>query len=269
MIFYPDIAGNLLRNRLYQLPAYQINAKAFGFKGAFVPWEVGLTGGFARDDGCAHQEIHIAPDVSLFIRQYYQMTQNRSALKDFFPLLEGIADFIVSRVNRTDEQGWLSVQTIIGADESTGRDNVDNDVFSNACSVLALETTLDAADLLGIPTTHHQRASWRHAADKLKIGFFDGAHPMLHREYLLRQIFLLILSPFRSTDLFGGAGTTSIRMTTVRVGYIQVSAKPTPSCSASRCSSMRRTASGAGTRIRFGSMTSCIIRITSHQPAHI
>ena len=208
MIFYPDIAGNLLRNRLYQLPAYQINAKAFGFKGAFVPWEVGLTGGFARDDGCAHQEIHIAPDVSLFIRQYYQMTQNRSALKDFFPLLEGIADFIVSRVNRTDEQGWLSVQTIIGADESTGRDNVDNDVFSNACSVLALETTLDAAELLGIPTTHHQRASWRHAADKLKIGFFDGAHPMLHREYLLRQIFLLILSPFRSTDLFGGAGTS-------------------------------------------------------------
>ncbi len=30
-------------------------------------------------------------------------------------------------------------------------------------------------------------------------------------EYLLRQTFLLILSPFRSTDLFGGAGTTASR----------------------------------------------------------
>ena len=30
-------------------------------------------------------------------------------------------------------------------------------------------------------------------------------------QYLLRQIFLLILSPFRFTDVFGGAGTTSGR----------------------------------------------------------
>jgi hypothetical protein len=183
MVFYPDIAANLLQNRLFQLPAYRINAKAFGFMGAYIPWEVGFTGGFARDDGCAHQEIHIAPDVSLFIRQYYQLTQNRSALKELYPLLEGISDFLVSRVNRTDAQGWLSIETVIGADESTGRDNIDNDVFSNAASVLALETTLDAADMLSIPTTPHQKTSWRHAAENLKIGFFEGEHRLLHREY--------------------------------------------------------------------------------------
>ena len=44
----------------------------------------------------------------------------------------------------------------------------------------------------------------------LRFCFPDGAS---HRvkikgdEYLLRQTFLLILSPFRSTDSFGGAGT--------------------------------------------------------------
>jgi trehalose/maltose hydrolase-like predicted phosphorylase len=183
MVFYPEIAHNLLQNRLFQLPAYKLNAKAFGFRGAYVPWEAGFTGGFARDDGCAHQEIHIAPDVSLFVKQYYQLTQNQSALKELFPLLEGVSDFLVSRVNRTDEQGWLSVETIIGADESTGRDNIDNDIWTNAASVLALETTLDAADILGMPITDEQRTNWKHAASKLKIGFFEGEHRLLHREY--------------------------------------------------------------------------------------
>jgi hypothetical protein len=65
----------------------------------------------------ASQEIHIAPDVSLFIKQYYQLTQNRTELAELYPLLEGVADFLVSRVNRTDDQGWLSIETIVGADE--------------------------------------------------------------------------------------------------------------------------------------------------------
>ena len=49
MVFYPSIAQNLLRNRLFQLPAYKVNAQAFGLKGAYVPWEVGFSGGFARE----------------------------------------------------------------------------------------------------------------------------------------------------------------------------------------------------------------------------
>eukprot|EP01046_Picozoa_sp_COSAG06_P026446 COSAG06_NODE_2274_length_7194_cov_81.563073_10_plen_149_part_00 len=102
----------------------------------------------------AAQEIHIAPDVALFIKQvrkrhflshsyikciilprqardkhrestqksavfsqYYQLTQNRTELAELYPLLEGVADFLVSRVNRTDDQGWLSIETIVGADE--------------------------------------------------------------------------------------------------------------------------------------------------------
>jgi trehalose/maltose hydrolase-like predicted phosphorylase len=48
MVFHPPIARNLLQNRLFQLPSYKSNAKAFGLKGAYVPWEVGYSGGFAR-----------------------------------------------------------------------------------------------------------------------------------------------------------------------------------------------------------------------------
>ena len=67
------------------------------------------------------------------------MTQNSSALRELFPLLEGVSDFVVSRVNRTDAQGWLSVENIVAPDESTGHNDVNNDIFTNAVSVLALE----------------------------------------------------------------------------------------------------------------------------------
>jgi trehalose/maltose hydrolase-like predicted phosphorylase len=69
MVFYPSIAHNLLRNRLFQLPAYKANAQAFGLQGAYVPWEVGFTGGFARDNMINHREVHVASDVALFIKQ--------------------------------------------------------------------------------------------------------------------------------------------------------------------------------------------------------
>jgi trehalose/maltose hydrolase-like predicted phosphorylase len=59
MAFFPEIAENFLRNRLYQLPAYRRNAEAFGLRGAYVPWQGGGTGGFARDNGISHVEIHI------------------------------------------------------------------------------------------------------------------------------------------------------------------------------------------------------------------
>jgi trehalose/maltose hydrolase-like predicted phosphorylase len=123
MVFYPEVAKNLLQNRLFQLPAYQTNAEAFGLEGAYVPWEVGFTGGFARDNLVNHEEVHVAGDVALFIKQYYQLTQNNTELHEFFPLLEGIADFVVSRVNRTDEHGWLSIENIVAPDESTGESN--------------------------------------------------------------------------------------------------------------------------------------------------
>ena len=95
--------------------------------------------------------MHIAGDVALFVKQYCQITQNASALREFFPLLEGISDFVVSRVNRTDANGWLSVENIVEPDESTGLDDVSNGIFTNSVGVHALETTLDAAARLGLP----------------------------------------------------------------------------------------------------------------------
>jgi trehalose/maltose hydrolase-like predicted phosphorylase len=124
-----------------------------------------------RDDEVNHREVHVAGDVALFIKQYCQLTQNSSELRELFPLLEGISDFVVSRVNRTDEHGWLSVENIVAPDESTGLNDVNNDVYTNAVGVLALETTLDAVASLGdsVSVSQEQLSSWRHAAAKLKL----------------------------------------------------------------------------------------------------
>ena len=183
MIFYPDIAKNLLDNRMFQLPAYKVNAEAFGLKGAYVPWEVGFTGGFARDNEINHREVHVAADVALFVKQYCQMTQNSSALREYFPLLEGVSDFVVSRINRTDEDGWLSVENVVAPDESTGRNDVNNDIFTNAVGVLALETTMEAVASLGLSVPQAKLDVWRHAAGKLKLQLEVFQGRLLHKEY--------------------------------------------------------------------------------------
>ena len=57
--------------------------------------------------------------------------------------------------------------------------------------MLALETALEAAETLGLALSQSQSASWRHAAEKLKLqlAVFDGRR--LHKEYdeyLLRRM---------------------------------------------------------------------------------
>lgn len=58
---------------------------------------------------------------------------------------------------------------------------MDNDIYTNAAFVLALETTLAAAAKLGISVSKSRL--WQHIADKLKLQLvvFDGR--LLHREY--------------------------------------------------------------------------------------
>ena len=179
MVFHPSIGENLLRNRLFQLPAYRVNARAFGLDGAYIPWEVGFTGGFARDNRINHIEVHVAADVALFLKQWFQLTRNKAVLRELYPLLEGIADFTVSRVNRTDRHGHFSIETVEGSDEKPH--DCNNDIFTNAVFVQALETALEAAVALDIPLKPGREAKWREAASKIKLGFFEGQ--LLHKEF--------------------------------------------------------------------------------------
>ena len=149
MLFHPDIAVNLLRNRLFQLPSYRLNAKSFNLSGAYIPLCVGGTGGFVSDNLINHIEIHTVGDTALFVKQAIQTLQNISLLQEHtIPLLEVASDCVVSRINRTDKHGTSSIKTVIGADEENGV--YDNDIYTNAVFVQALETTIHAAGKLGL-----------------------------------------------------------------------------------------------------------------------
>lgn len=191
MVFWPSIAENLLRNRLSQLPAYKRNAEAFGLQGAYVPLCVCGTGGFAVDNQIDHIEVHTAGDTSLFAKQYLQATQNVTMHRSLFPLLQAIADFYVSRVNSTNgtsmdsklSAGDCEIKTVIGADEENGI--YDNDVFTNAGAIQALETAIESAEQLGLPVD----SRWRDVARRIRVPFFDESNASglpggaLHREF--------------------------------------------------------------------------------------
>lgn len=186
MVFWPSIAENLLRNRLYQLPAYKRNAAAFGLEGAYIPLCVCSTGGFAVDNQIDHIEIHTAGDTSLLAKQYMQATQNATMHQLLFPLLEAVADFFVSRINLTNSTaGECEIKTVIGADEENGV--YDNDVFTNAVAIQALETAIEVAEQLG----RRVDSRWRDTARRIRIPFFEDGNPSsasagggaLHREF--------------------------------------------------------------------------------------
>ena len=181
LLFHQPIAENLLRNRLHQLPTYEANAKAAGLEGMQIPVAVGGAGGYSCDASLHHQEVHTAGDTALFVRQAWQATQNVSLLRELFPLLKAACNFAVTRVNRTDAQGFFSIETVIGADEENGV--YDDDVFTNAGLVLACESALEAAQLLHLPVD----GRWREASERIKIPFFSpspvNVSGKLHREF--------------------------------------------------------------------------------------
>ena len=72
MVFFPQIARNLLQNRMWQLPSYRINAKAFGLQGAWVPVSPALVSaerngfwnGVSKHDPLDHSGRSVPPAAS-------------------------------------------------------------------------------------------------------------------------------------------------------------------------------------------------------------
>lgn len=67
------------------------------------PWESAFTGAEVTNDCCpevATQQIHISADIAVALEQYYATIDNDKWLCSVgWPLLQDIANFLVSRVN--------------------------------------------------------------------------------------------------------------------------------------------------------------------------
>ncbi len=171
LMLQPEIARSLLEYRFERLDAARQNAFAHGYQGAMFPWE-------SADDGSEDTPVwaltgpfqhHISGDVGWAFWKYYQVTQDKTWLRERgYPLLKEVADFWVSRVERNGP-GNFQINNVIGANE--WEENIDNNAFTNAMAISVLGYAAEAAEILG----YSPDPEWKHVAENIPIlKFPDG-----------------------------------------------------------------------------------------------
>jgi trehalose/maltose hydrolase-like predicted phosphorylase len=135
----------------------------FGFKGAMFAWTAAYEG---RAFGCCNGtgawedclEHHVTPAVGFAAWQYYQATHNVTWLRQRgYPLLQEIAEFLMSRVTSKGNDYWITGVLPIDewcADSGCGCSfpGVDNDAEMNGASIASLLAAARAAEILGVAT---------------------------------------------------------------------------------------------------------------------
>jgi trehalose/maltose hydrolase-like predicted phosphorylase len=167
----PGIAKSILEYRFERLDAAKQNAFSHGYRGAMYPWE-------SADDGTEDTPVwaltgpfqhHISGDVGWACWKYYQVTEDMEWLRTRgYPILEQVADFWTSRVERNGP-GQYDINNVIGANE--WEENIDNNAYTNGMAITVLRYAARAArelDLIPDP-------DWEHVADNIPIlRFPDG-----------------------------------------------------------------------------------------------
>lgn len=120
----------------------------FGCDGLKWDWEVTHDGRKAYG-ALLHMkdQVHNNASYANEIWQYYEYTRDLAILREFYPILEGIAQFFLCNVVEKTEQRYAT-RPVVGVHESPIR--VRNDGITLAGTIVLLQHTVQAARLLGI-----------------------------------------------------------------------------------------------------------------------
>jgi hypothetical protein len=120
----------------------------FGCDGLKWDWEVTHDGRKAYG-ALLHMkdQVHNNASYANEIWQYYEFTRDLEVLREFYPILEGIARYFLCDVVEKTEKGY-STRAVVGVHESPIR--VRNDGITLAGTIVLLQHTVLAARLLGI-----------------------------------------------------------------------------------------------------------------------
>ena len=171
LLLHPERAKPIVmfRNRTMQ-PARE-RAKQYGVQGTMYPWEsdpetgVDHTPYFAYE---VYREIHVNADIAIAQWQYWQATQDKAWLKQYgWPVIEGIAQFWVSRVTYDQEHDRYEIHHVTSPDEAYI--DVPNDSFTNGAARKALDIAIDAAKIVGAKA----EPKWAESSKKMFIPFDD------------------------------------------------------------------------------------------------
>ena len=169
------IARTMMDYRTDRLEAACQKALSYGYDGAMFPWESDDAG----EEACPTWaltgpfEHHITADIGIAAWNYYCMTGDQRWLREEgFPLMEKVAEFWVSRVEKNND-GSYSIRNVVCADEyAEGDDNA----FTNGTAIRALQDAAKAAAVCGVKAP----AIWKEIAAKLRIPEFENG---VTREY--------------------------------------------------------------------------------------
>ena len=151
----PEIARSLLRYRIETLPGALEKAKEYGCRGAFYAWESQEGGAegctdFNVVDVFTHRpvrtyfrdkQIHISADIVYALRQYYEITADRSLLEEGgAEVILQCARFYLSRATGHLDRETVDFADVIGPDEYHER--VTNNAFTNRMAAYCIESAL-------------------------------------------------------------------------------------------------------------------------------
>jgi 1,2-alpha-glucosylglycerol phosphorylase len=148
----PPAAAGILSYRYHTLPGALEKAKRLGYEGAYYPWISGdsgeelcpdhffidvLTGRKIRNHFNDWQ-IHISPDISYAVWEYYRATLDEEFLRTKgAEILFRVGQFLYSRVHYSPARERYEIIRVLGPDEY--HENVDNNAFTNYQTCFALK----------------------------------------------------------------------------------------------------------------------------------
>ncbi|XP_043561994.1 protein-glucosylgalactosylhydroxylysine glucosidase isoform X4 [Chiloscyllium plagiosum] len=168
LVFYPELARILLKNRIQTLPAAKIIAGQQGYRGAKYPWESAVTGFEVCNEAVyGLKEIHINGDISFAFQQYFYVTQDL----EFFQkdggwyVVSNIAEFWSSRVTWNPLEECYDIKGVMPPDE------YQSDVTNSAYTAVVAKYSLQFATELGSRLKVTVPSKWMKIAEKIKVPF--------------------------------------------------------------------------------------------------
>lgn len=164
-LIQPDAARAMLDFRTRGIPAARANAQMLGRLGLQFPWEAGPSRGEEAAPGgagAAAREDHINMHVARAFAWYADATGDEQFLKeDVWPVLSGVADWFVDRVDRS-RRGYELRE---GGGPAERKETDDNDAMTLMAARIVLRRATEAARRVGLPP----RASWARVAEGLHL----------------------------------------------------------------------------------------------------
>jgi trehalose/maltose hydrolase-like predicted phosphorylase len=148
-LLQPQVAESLLDYRSRNIASAGSNARLHGRQGLQFPWESGPSSGqeCAPMPGSASwHEDHVSLDVARAFAFHSDVTGDVEYLREkAWPVLSGVANWIISRVKKTN-RGY-EIKAAMGIAER--EEEADNAAFTNMAAMVVLRDAINAAERLG------------------------------------------------------------------------------------------------------------------------